>query len=204
MTMESYGPSLVGRSRPLMKLQSRPNWPSTRCTQSWNRPMTVGSKGHKRPHDPAAAPIRNTLPSSRGPRAYRRLGLHSLSRDLRVEQFEQEAFRHDAPTPSRGRRRPPGPARPARSGEPVLLGSIATAKYVDLLLSVFSERLLFPAEFVGRGDMSRGGLMLRCVDQGAELTYVPVLGAIRRGVRPPRLPPRRLHSNSADGPTTAL
>jgi hypothetical protein len=78
-----------------------------------------------------------------------------------------------------------------RSGEPVLLGSIATAKYVDLLLSVFSERLLFPAEFVGRGDMSRGGLMLRCVDQGAELTYVPVLGAIRRGVRPPRLPPRR-------------
>src|SRR5918993_146856 len=31
-----------------------------------------------------------------------------------------------------------------RSGEPVLLGSIATAKYVDVLLSVFSERLLFP------------------------------------------------------------
>jgi hypothetical protein len=76
-----------------------------------------------------------------------------------------------------------------RSGA-VLLGSIASAKYVDVLLSVFGERLLFPAEFVGRGDMSRGGLMLRCVDQRAELTYMPVQGAIRRGVRPPRLPPR--------------
>jgi len=78
-----------------------------------------------------------------------------------------------------------------RSGEPVLLGSIASSKYVDVLLSVFGERLLFPAEFVGRGDMSRGGLMLRCVDQRAELTYVPVQGAVRRGVRPARLPPRR-------------
>ena len=75
-------------------------------------------------------------------------------------------------------------------GEPVLLGSIATAKYVDVLLSVFEGRLLFPAEFVGRGDMSRGGLMLRRVDEGAELTYVPVRGAVRRGVRPPKLPPR--------------
>ena len=79
-------------------------------------------------------------------------------------------------------------------GEPVLLGSIATAKYVDVLLSVFDGRLLFPAEFVGRGDMSRGGLMLRCVDEHAELTYVPVRGAVRRGMRPPRLAPRRSSS----------
>ena len=43
----------------------------------------------------------------------------------------------------------------------VLLGSIATGKYVDTLLEIFGERLLFPAEFVGRGDMSRGGLLLR-------------------------------------------
>lgn len=75
-------------------------------------------------------------------------------------------------------------------GEPVLLGSIATAKYVDVLLSVFG-RLLFPAEFVGRGDMSRGGLMLRCVDEHAELTYIPVRGAVRHGTRPPKLPTRR-------------
>ena len=72
----------------------------------------------------------------------------------------------------------------------VLLGSIASAKYTDILLHVFDERLLFPLEFVGRGDMSRGGLMLRCVDTGEELTYVPVSGAIRRGKRPPKLNPR--------------
>jgi hypothetical protein len=41
-------------------------------------------------------------------------------------------------------------------GEPILLGSIATRKYVDVLLAAFPQELLFPAEFVGRGDMSRG------------------------------------------------
>ena len=75
-------------------------------------------------------------------------------------------------------------------GEPVLLGSIATPKYVDVLLSIFGDQLLFPAEFVGRGDMSRGGLMLRCVDGKVELTYTPVLNAVRHGARPPKLPPR--------------
>src|SRR6059036_3390690 len=44
--------------------------------------------------------------------------------------------------------------------EIILLGSIATGKYVDVLLANFRGRLRFPAEFVGRGDMSRGGLML--------------------------------------------
>jgi hypothetical protein len=72
----------------------------------------------------------------------------------------------------------------------VLLGSIASAKYVDPLLHVFEDRLLFPQEFVGRGDMSRGGLMLRCTDTHTELTYIPVAGAIRRGQRPPKLNPR--------------
>lgn len=71
----------------------------------------------------------------------------------------------------------------------VLLGSIATEKYVDPLLEVFREQLLFPAEFVGRGDMSRGGLMLRSVEVGKELTYTPVLNSIRHGKRPPRLAP---------------
>ncbi|MFL5360648.1 MAG: hypothetical protein ACJ78W_19635 [Myxococcales bacterium] len=78
-------------------------------------------------------------------------------------------------------------------GEIVLLGSVASAKYVDPLLSVFGQRLLFPPTFVGRGDMSRGGLLLRCVRNGEELPYVPVDGAVRHGPRPPRLPrlPRR-------------
>ena len=71
----------------------------------------------------------------------------------------------------------------------VLLGSIASQKYVDVLTEVFGERLRFPAEFVGRGDMSRGGLMLRCVRAREELTYVPVLGAVRHGPRPPKLAP---------------
>lgn len=73
----------------------------------------------------------------------------------------------------------------------VLLGSIATGKYVDAFLQRFGERLIFPAEFVGRGDMSRGGLLLRCVRDARELQYVPVAGAIRRGKRPPRLEPLR-------------
>ncbi len=75
------------------------------------------------------------------------------------------------------------------SCEIVLLGSVATSKYVEPLLQIFGDRLLFPAEFVGRGDMSRGGLMLRCVERGEELEYIPVLSATRRGSRPPKLSP---------------
>ncbi|HEX6962014.1 MAG TPA: hypothetical protein VF175_09120 [Lacipirellula sp.] len=78
---------------------------------------------------------------------------------------------------------------PARS-EVVLLGSIATAKYVDLLHKCFGERLAFPREFVGRGDMSRGGLMLRCVAAGTELEYIKIGAAeSRTGKRPPKLAP---------------
>jgi len=76
--------------------------------------------------------------------------------------------------------------------EIVLLGSIATGKYVDVLRDVLGSRLRFPAEFVGRGDMSRGGLMLRCADEGRELTYVEINGAARRGSRPPKLQRRVL------------
>jgi hypothetical protein len=75
--------------------------------------------------------------------------------------------------------------------ELVLLGSIASAKYVEVMTAVLGERLLFPPAFVGRGDMSRGSLMLRCAESGEELPYAPVAGAVRHGARPPRLPPRR-------------
>jgi hypothetical protein len=75
------------------------------------------------------------------------------------------------------------------AGEVVLLGSIASDKYVVPLLAVFAGRLLFPSSFVGRGDMSRGGLMLRAARSGIELEYAPVEGAVRHGPRPPRLPP---------------
>jgi hypothetical protein len=69
----------------------------------------------------------------------------------------------------------------------VLLGSIASGKYVDHLLPIFGNRLHFPHEFVGRGDMSRGGLLLRSVAANRLLTHIPVAGALRRGSRPPRL-----------------
>jgi len=80
--------------------------------------------------------------------------------------------------------------------EIILLGSIATAKYVNVLLASFGERLRFPIDFVGRGDMSRGGLMLRCAVDRQELSYIAVAGAIVNGKRPPKLAPRRYQSAS--------
>jgi len=71
----------------------------------------------------------------------------------------------------------------------VLLGSVASPKYVDVLTGIFGERLRFPIDFVGRGDMSRGGLLLRKAREGVELPYVPVVGATLHGARPPKLPP---------------
>jgi hypothetical protein len=71
----------------------------------------------------------------------------------------------------------------------VLLGSIATPKYVDVLTGVLGRRLVFPPAFVGRGDMSRGGLLLRHAASGIELEYAPVAGSTRHGPRPPKLVP---------------
>ena len=76
-----------------------------------------------------------------------------------------------------------------KSTHVVLLGSIATGKYVAVLMATFGNRLLFPASFVGRGDMSRGGLLLRAARSGEELEYIPVAGAVRHGTRPPKLVP---------------
>lgn len=91
----------------------------------------------------------------------------------------------------------------------VLLGSVATDKYVAPLTRVFRQQLLFPQEFVGRGDMSRGSLMLQAARHGVELAYAPVLGMDRRGARaasvsPSRRAPRAAGSEPALGaPTTA-
>jgi hypothetical protein len=71
--------------------------------------------------------------------------------------------------------------------EVVLLGSVATGKYVDILLEELGDRLLFPGDFVGRGDMSRGALLLQAARKGVELAYQPVAGAVRRGRRAPRV-----------------
>jgi hypothetical protein len=74
-------------------------------------------------------------------------------------------------------------------GRAILLGSVASAKYVTPLLQVFGDRLHFPLTFAGRGDMSRGGLLLRCARTGTALECVPVRGAMLHGKRPPKLEP---------------
>jgi hypothetical protein len=97
--------------------------------------------------------------------------------DARDERYSQPLIR-DALTLA---------ALSARNCSIVLLGSVASGKYVDHLLPIFGNRLQFPHEFVGRGDMSRGGLLLRSVAANRILTHVPLDGALRRGRRPPRL-----------------
>lgn len=82
----------------------------------------------------------------------------------------------------------------------VLLGSIASPKYVEVLLAVFGEQLRFPLSFVGRGDMSRGGLLLRHAAMGTELEYGAVRGAIRTGKRPPKLTPFTSLATPEPGP----
>jgi hypothetical protein len=72
-------------------------------------------------------------------------------------------------------------------GRAILLGSIATGKYRDVLLDVFGPRLVFPSDFVGRGDMSRGGLLLRAARSDNELPYIAVGGAVFKGRRAPRI-----------------
>jgi hypothetical protein len=67
----------------------------------------------------------------------------------------------------------------------VLLGSIATGKYVDLLLPVFGDRLMVPGCFVGIGDMSRGSILLRAVREDRELEY-STLDVPRHRPRGPR------------------
>jgi hypothetical protein len=71
----------------------------------------------------------------------------------------------------------------------ILLGSVASRKYTEHLLPILGENLQFPLEFVGRGDMSRGGLLLRSAAANRLLNHVPVGGALLRGKRPPKLFP---------------
>ena len=67
-------------------------------------------------------------------------------------------------------------ARPAHDRF-VLLGSIASSKYLGPLLEVLGDRLLYPEQFRGLGDMSRGSLLLRSVERQTELSYAPANGA---------------------------
>ncbi len=83
-------------------------------------------------------------------------------------------------------------ARLPHAARVVLLGSVASSKYVDVLTGILGSRLFYPPAFIGRGDMSRGGLMLRSVSAGVELDYAVLDSrAVRHGPRPPKLPPLR-------------
>ncbi|MGH7835518.1 MAG: hypothetical protein ACREQK_17880 [Candidatus Binatia bacterium] len=70
--------------------------------------------------------------------------------------------------------------------EVILLGSIASGKYLDILTAAIGDRLRVPADFVGLGDMSRGALLLRCVQEQRELEYVSAASVSPRRLRPPR------------------
>ena len=84
--------------------------------------------------------------------------------------------------------------------EVVLLGSLASRKYLEILGPAFGSRLIVPAEFIGRGDMSRGGLLLRHVRENRELNYIagttvkddsPVRDSIKeQEITQPPIPPR--------------
>ena len=83
-------------------------------------------------------------------------------------------------------------ARLAPEHRVVLLGSVATAKYLEPIADILGTRLCFPREFVGRGDMSRGALMLQRVESSVELDYVPFSSAVSRtGPRAPGVAKRR-------------
>jgi hypothetical protein len=62
----------------------------------------------------------------------------------------------------------------------ILLGSVATGKYVDVLWPILGDRLRFPTAFAGLGDMARGGLMLRAAREGKELEYRTLEGDRKR------------------------
>jgi hypothetical protein len=86
----------------------------------------------------------------------------------------------------------------------VFLGSISSDRYVEPLLGPLGSRLHFPPAFLGRGDMSRGGLLLRAAADKNELEYAPLAGALRHGKRPERLAPRRWGFRVLEGTTDLM
>jgi GNAT superfamily N-acetyltransferase len=85
----------------------------------------------------------------------------------------------------------------------VLLGSVATAKYLEPIADVLGDRLCFPRDFIGRGDMSRGALLLQRVTADRELDYVPFAnGVLRTGPRAPGVAAKR--TSKRRGPTSRV
>jgi hypothetical protein len=118
----------------------------------------------------------DTVITSRDLRAFDRVDIDAKSRRY-AKPLRAHAFELRAKLPE--------------EAEVILLGSIATPKYTEVLLGAFGKSLRFPPSFVGRGDMSRGGLLLRSARDGVELEYAPIDGAARRGTRVAKLPALR-------------
>jgi hypothetical protein len=92
--------------------------------------------------------------------------------------------------------------------EIVLLGSIANGKYLDILTRVLGDQLRVPVDFIGMGDMRRGALLLRCVQDNRELRYIEVAGIpdqvtrLREAV--PTSPPLITVIAPSDGPVLTV
>ncbi len=56
----------------------------------------------------------------------------------------------------------------------VLLGSVGSRKYSDVLEPVLGDRLLFPRRLYNEGQIQRGALLLEHAERGEELEYAPL------------------------------
>jgi hypothetical protein len=65
----------------------------------------------------------------------------------------------------------------------VLLGSVGTGKYSDVLTPIFGQQLLFPRDVLHVGQLARGAIFLQRTKELKELEYVPVADIVRRGGR---------------------
>ena len=111
-----------------------------------------------------------------------------LSPDARISTAELERFAlcpegADAATEALERTARALAEQAGAEAEVVLLGSVGTGKYTDILAPVFGERLFFPREILHIGQLARGALFLRHARERRELDYVPVAGIIRAGRR---------------------
>lgn len=64
------------------------------------------------------------------------------------------------------------------AAEFVFLGSLATPKYTSLLIEQLGAAVLTPASFVGMGNMRRGSVLLRSVDEELPLRLVSLREAV--------------------------
>lgn len=73
--------------------------------------------------------------------------------------------------------------RVGQDAEVVLLGSVGTGKYTDVLTPIFGRRLLFPRDVLHAGQLARGAIFLQRARERQELEYVPVADIVRTGGR---------------------